>query len=706
MGNHLNSIQIPQVFDCETINKYIRHTETSEVSPAEIAHPLMAQIIYCYVFRDYTQDNRYEEESGNLLEQLFDSVSDDMPMRLQNGLLGISCGLTYLLRNHFVSGNEDTVLADFDQIFFAASMKISDASSIDWYGWLYYCRLRLSLKRLPPQSYYEYTWKEHTISLLDRLKNEITEGMKWDKNIIFEINELHQIKLCPVSTASLLSLFHSIECNKITFVIPLRIDSPERERNLDLLLTILTRFENTDILLLEGDKEQRYRTKKKYGNVHYHFVTDPDPVFHRTKYLNWLLKKASGPIVGIWDTDILISKEQILEAEKAILTGKACMSFPYDGRFYFLSPEETDTIIQNRLYENLPLKIKEGSFFLNPFSTGGAFFVNKKVYIESGGENENIYGWGPDDKERVKRMEIWGLPIYRANGPLYHLFHPRKNNSRYADRDIEINNKKEFLKICQMSKAELENYIRTWCTQEGGNIIPVNYSKFRKHKMESAFWKEEISRYQLWYEGKLSCLYNTPAPAPAEKVVLENPLHSWILTWLNMHQKPKYLLELNVDALQFIGKKVLDVGAGPIPSATCFYGSDLYLLDPLMSMYKELGFPHQLYPEINFIEASAEKIPIEDDFFDAIISVNALDHLDNLELVAKELKRVAKENCTFIMHVNYHTPTICEPIEINDTIIHDLFGWIPGLRKVSQSRRAYCSISDEEDEYVLWSNLK
>jgi hypothetical protein len=58
-------------------------------------------------------------------------------------------------------------------------------------------------------------------------------------------------------------------------------------------------------------------------------------------------------------------------------------------------------------------------------SVGGAFIVNKQRYLKGGGENENFYGWGPEDAERLKRMEILEEPTQRIEGPLFHLHHPR-----------------------------------------------------------------------------------------------------------------------------------------------------------------------------------------------------------------------------------------------------------------------------------------
>ena len=88
--------------------------------------------------------------------------------------------------------------------------------------------------------------------------------------------------------------------------------------------------------------------------------------------------------------------------------------------------------------------------------------VRRDLYLEAGGENEFFYGWGLEDQERIRRLFILGLPVTRVKGPLFHLFHPRKGNSRYKDDEAESKSRQEFLKVCGMTSGKLERYIRSW----------------------------------------------------------------------------------------------------------------------------------------------------------------------------------------------------------------------------------------------------
>ena len=163
----------------------------------------------------------------------------------------------------------------------------------------------------------------------------------------------------------------------------------------------------------------------------------------------------------------------------------------------------------------------------------------------------------------------------------------------------------------------------------------------------------------------------------------ENPAflqaHSSILTWHKLHQEVKYLQDLALAKDAFHGMRLLDVGAGPMASATCFKGADLYCLEPLLPRYLDAGFPIHYY-NARFVCARSEAIPVADGFFDAVISVNAIDHVDDIAESAAEIKRVLKPGGLFRMHVHYHLATTCEPLAFTDEMFLHLFGWCPGLK--------------------------
>jgi SAM-dependent methyltransferase len=230
-------------------------------------------------------------------------------------------------------------------------------------------------------------------------------------------------------------------------------------------------------------------------------------------------------------------------------------------------------------------------------------------------------------------------------------------------------------------------------------------AKPRKQSTELQFWRREIARYGNWFRGELSPLYKTPSPQEHEKVKAPNEKDASILTWHKLHQEAKYLENLDLAPNAFRNMKVLEVGSGPMPSATCFQGCRLYCLEPLLPEYLQAGFPLHYYDNVSFIHAAAEDIPAEDCFFDAVISENAIDHVDDIKQAAGEIRRVLKPDGLFRMNVHYHPPTTCEPIELDDARFRQLFGWCENLRKVRVSTKSHDFDAPEGQCFTLWSNF-
>ena len=457
---------------CLNFINHFKDDTQQEASYPDVAVARMGRIIALYTYARHTASEVCLQLAENELDKLLSFLSMNEPCQLDNGLLGIACGIIYLLRNKFVEGDENKVLENIDELFLMHLTRHTDADDIDRYGWLHYFRLRLSSVSSVQADRTYLEFRQSLIYLFDCLMRSCQKGVRLNKQEIEEMSWFHRKKYCPVITGKLLG-FSQQETDreitpraiqgKVSFLIPLRIDSEERSQNLDAVLAQLCDIKEADIWILEADQKPRYQLKMKSSRIHYLFVEDLNPVFHRTRYLNRLLHETDSDIVGIWDTDVILSQNQIRTALEAIKEGKAIMAFPYDGFFCMLNSKLSNHYRSEPSISLLEDNFKKRSNLWCIYSVGGAFLVNRKQYLQAGGENENFYGWGPEDLERVKRMEILDMPIYRATGALYHLYHPRKENSYYSSNEsIEFHNRQEFLKICSMTKKELLEYIHTW----------------------------------------------------------------------------------------------------------------------------------------------------------------------------------------------------------------------------------------------------
>ena len=227
----------------------------------------------------------------------------------------------------------------------------------------------------------------------------------------------------------------------ISFLIIIRLDSIIRLENLLITTRFLTENFDTNIFVNEYDKFN----KLKPQGVHYEFYQDYDSILFRTRFLNEMVKKAKTPFVSIWDADVIVNHNQIEKAVEYLRKGYDFV-YPYTGPFYNTSEElrqiysETADI---KLLENYT-PFMEKLYGKNP--VGGAFFANKRKYIECGIENEDFYGWGLEDGERFKRFKEQGCSIARVNGPIFHLTHPRGNNSKISSRYIDLEKRRLYYK--------------------------------------------------------------------------------------------------------------------------------------------------------------------------------------------------------------------------------------------------------------------
>ncbi|SHM81751.1 galactosyltransferase-related protein [Mucilaginibacter sp. OK098] len=252
-----------------------------------------------------------------------------------------------------------------------------------------------------------------------------------------------------------------IDLSDVSFLIPVRIDSEDRLENVYAITNYLTIHFNTSVLITEIDSSSKINIKKLPEEVQYYFVYDNNKKLHRTKYNNQLIRRASTKFIALYDTDMIVPVTQVIESVGLLRENKASMVSPYAGSIANV----------DRLLKAMFIKIQDAEFLRSnqnklaigvKRSYGGVMFMNKEHYSEAGMENENLTSWGPDDIERVKRMEVLGYKVKRVRGDLYHLLHERGLNSSYQSINERCVMMSEYLKICDMEKYELLNYVETW----------------------------------------------------------------------------------------------------------------------------------------------------------------------------------------------------------------------------------------------------
>lgn len=217
-----------------------------------------------------------------------------------------------------------------------------------------------------------------------------------------------------------------------TFLILIRLDSIARLENIVTVVAHLLKNCETNIVILEVDSYNNGFLKSLLNKkVEYVFYEDKDPVLHKTRYFNKLIKQVCTPYIAIWDADVIVEKEGIEDAVNHLRTKEADIALPYKGtcintskivRSLFMKKKDVSILFRNQ---------EKMEKLYGHTLVGGAVIINRQKFEEVGLENENYYGWGDDDFDRYIRFLNADFKIYRANHYLYHLSHPRGENSLF-----------------------------------------------------------------------------------------------------------------------------------------------------------------------------------------------------------------------------------------------------------------------------------
>ena len=229
-----------------------------------------------------------------------------------------------------------------------------------------------------------------------------------------------------------------VDLSNATFIIPLRIESADRMRNIITLLCFLLGNFDTNVIVKEVDSEPVFeknvlpQIKEFIGNdinlVHI-FEKSDDPVFYRMHILNEMLAMSKTDVVINYDCDVLMPVETYVNAYESILNGTCDVVYPYGNGNFQKQVHVTDEIVSDFLNNDFDLSILDKSSQVSTSDFGWVQFFNRSVYIEGGMENENFRGSSPEDKERFFRFTTLGYKVGRIDNWIYHLEHSRGANS-------------------------------------------------------------------------------------------------------------------------------------------------------------------------------------------------------------------------------------------------------------------------------------
>ena len=232
----------------------------------------------------------------------------------------------------------------------------------------------------------------------------------------------------------------------LTFLIPTRIESEDRLRNIISSVSYLLKHLDAKVIVKEVAPHHTFKHRalpeiKKYAdpsNLTCLFEETQEPLFCKSKVLNDLIVASDTKFVANYDADCILPLSSYHEAYDILATDKADIVYPYQCGIYQWKAEYNMDLYNLFTYK-LSTDVLDMSKTISNSTIGWTQFVNRQKYIDSYMMNENFVSWGCEDDEFYFRMSTLGNRIARVNNYVYHLEHSRTHNSWFSNPNFNSN---------------------------------------------------------------------------------------------------------------------------------------------------------------------------------------------------------------------------------------------------------------------------
>ena len=261
------------------------------------------------------------------------------------------------------------------------------------------------------------------------------------------------------------------DLSNATFIIPIRIESDDRLRNVVTSIAFLVENFDTNIIVKEVDTKSVFTTDVlpllegadgiNLSKLTHIFEQSDDPVFYRMHILNDMLSKSKTKVIINYDCDVLLPVESYTTAYASILSGQCDVVYPYGHGVYQYQVAADDELVNEFIDSEFDFNTLVSKSNESTSDFGWVQFFDRESYIKGGMENENFKGSSPEDKERFFRFTTLGYKVGRLNNWLYHLEHSRGNNSwptSYHGNPYMQDNLQLWERLQRMDKKKLLEY--------------------------------------------------------------------------------------------------------------------------------------------------------------------------------------------------------------------------------------------------------
>ena len=245
--------------------------------------------------------------------------------------------------------------------------------------------------------------------------------------------------------------------SELTFIIPVGIETNDRLRNFLFTAFYLMHIcPNAKFIIHEmGDVSHIDDIQHPTLVKMYTKTPKVDKIFYKTWCINRALEQVTTKVVCIYDVDVLIPLSSIDESYKEILEDRFDMILPYTYGLYqkmILNYQECENFKNTLNFDEFKTTRKNSSYY------GHVQFLNTKAYCNLGGENEDILGWGPEDQEKLYKMQLFGNRVkYLTDSYVWHIEHERIDPNVEQTKNYE-RNMNVFHTIKSMSNNEKLSY--------------------------------------------------------------------------------------------------------------------------------------------------------------------------------------------------------------------------------------------------------
>ena len=258
--------------------------------------------------------------------------------------------------------------------------------------------------------------------------------------------------------------FRDVPMLDLTFIIPIRVDTPDRIENCRAVLRfLLGNFAQAEIQIVEQDSQIRTtELRTDFPNVRWRFDFNAGR-FCKSAALNAGLRASDRSFACTYDADVLIDPRAMKRALALLRTGEHAIVIPYNFLCIDVAGSWREKVILDQDIGRLATirslaRAPRGSGIGARVLSGGVVVFDRAIVLAEGGYNRKMVSYGWEDTEFISRFEKLGYfaPSLR-DFSLIHLDHRRGEDSQINEH--YTSNKQEYERVRRLSIRALRRYI-------------------------------------------------------------------------------------------------------------------------------------------------------------------------------------------------------------------------------------------------------